>query len=304
MNKNTLKSRRIVLGIGLGIGVASLIGCSRPEQQQVVENDPAAYTDNASQEEALEAAEATPDPYAPEIKRLPGLEEQELHTEVVYTRYDAAATTVQHIGLSEGIHIEALAVPALLNFASDNFINKPSLFIPEDMARIAGATLQQREPVLPITVTFYNGDAVIEAIGTQMEEGSDSLLVAEDNGEIMVTLTPYANMTDLAVGLRGGATTFEVHAATAAAVFKACMTTKVGDPISNEDLTDYIADSLGVAYALAEEGASYESYLAMLLILNSDGYGYLIDDETPLAVSPEIFQELRYRTVRILQIED
>lgn len=293
------RAQKILLA-GELILIGATVACVRPEPQATnsgnTEQPTAAQgevngdgqaelpnTDNGAEQVAT-VTEATIQPtIAPDIMHIPGLENT-THHEVTNFIRRAIPTTVTTTGIPEGspLIISDIAASQALIFAEKTAGS--NVFTEEDLTNIEGAVTQLRETSnRQVIINFYNADLVSAAL-SDLE-----FPIASASSEARQKILENAIVIDVPV--RAEVSDLEINFQVATQLFGAILETNVEDPVRNENVSQHVTESLGLAYACAQKRMTYEDYLKWYQI---GAYGAGITDGTQSRVTRYVYGELGY----------
>ncbi len=226
----------------------------------------------------------------PDIMRYSGLSDKPYTRDVILNRMNGIPTIIEIAGIDPNIYIERTTIARVLDLCDE--LEGIPLFDDESQDYIEGEVLRltSREG-LPVTLTLFNEDAVREGMAGDSEATESGSFALLQDVPMPVRFEEYANGTQIIIPVGAGITVTAYNGEIASNLFKARLATQTGDITRDVNLTNLIAESLGVAYAIAAQGESYESYLMWLRISSADDYGRLADGR-PLVVSPNTYAKL------------
>lgn len=267
-----------------------LTSCVRPEPQAINTSEPAEQPGEVAPGDGVIQLPNDAEPAQPEIVVTAAAEEplEAEPTEAPYyetTNYirDAIPTTVTVLGFETNrMVVSDIAVSQLLSFAE--YIAGYNVFTEEGSGGLEGALPVLRSTSnLPVTVRFNNTDLInktIEDLEIPFAGASTEAMQEVYENAVVVSVPVSANTSDL-----------EVNFQAATQLFIAVLETNVEDGARNEKLSRHMAESLGLAYACAKKGMSYEDYSKWYRI-GAQQAG--ITDGSQIAVTAATYTELGY----------
>lgn len=283
------RAQKILLA-GELILIGATVACVRPEPQAIDTSEPEEQPGEAAPGDGVIQLPNAAEPAQPEIVVTAATEEplEAEPTEAPYyetTNYirNAIPTTVTVLGFETNrMFVSDIAASQLLSFAE--YIAGYNVFTEDGSGGLEGALPVLRSTSnLPVTVRFNNTDLINKTI--------EDLEIPFAEASTEAVQDVYENAVVISVPVSAGTSDLEVNFQTATQLFIAVLETNVEDGARNEKLSRHMAESLGLAYACAKKGMSYEDYSKWYRI-GAQQAG--ITDGSQIAVTAATYTELGY----------